>query len=1099
MTHTKSRVMCALLAMSALALALSTLPEPARADASGADAAASVTGFAATATSGDAAGVSEDEGAADATEADATDAPGAPDTDDATADAPGDTDDAAADSAGAVGDNANPAAVPAAPAPVTIQLSTIGSKDTDQARTRQYLQFENADWTGLYIRPGIHAKFKITLETNADNPNVLTAYRQAGHADKDDPQVVVARDGTVLKKGENDVTLDTTGNTVGQLLLVRNDGGQEATVKIESMDADNGVPSLGAYPMYTYDPDHPEKFWDYLQDLRAYQQTGLATDTNNLVDHPNLGMNVTSLTFGRMVYDLRASKMVSSLATVTTKYQAEQWATNAYNVSEGRLDYFDGLLGFDANDTDARQKPTEMKVVLELTDNLTNPSTMFAWFTMYHLGDSDYSTTWPRLATDVDSSHGWGNDHEFGHMVELAPLAIPEETNNLIAMYGRREASIVAKNKYGTPFNTNTYHGGALDAQKAIDAYLNDVLAGNNPDSQWKENEWSWFGMQSRFNMIHWFDDYDYADYDFDSSPFTKDQAEQVKKYGGLGAVYRQVRSHPDQYGGSDNLYQKVNASARAYSDALGFDMSEVMGRYGMELTNETKAYTAKYPKLDMNGVKIQYFSLDADARAINGAQPFGADASAPTLTASTDADGKLTVTASYAAGTAEAASASGYELRADGKPVSWQPGGTFTFAPVAGMTYTVVAYDVRAYPSPAATVPGTAAVHKVTFDSQGGSDVAEQEVTDGEKATEPTPAPTKVGFTLDGWYTQPNGAGDKWNFSANTVTKDVTLYAKWIENAPATFTVTIYPGNDDSEKTETVESGKTLAEPDEPSWPGHKFAGWYVEDEQGNGTKYNFDDPVTKDFTLYGYWIELTYTVTFDVNGGDAASAPAPQTAKYNQLINAVDAPTRDGYEFAGWNTASDGSGDAFDFQTSRITDNLTLYAQWTAKAPVTPDPDPDSNPKPDPDPNPKPEPEPTTWKVTFVYGVDGYSDATVEVKDGDTVARPDDPAYDGWRFVGWFTQVDEADGIKRLSGEYDFSTPVTGDLTLYAGWVPAGESGGDDQDVAPEQPGATEDSSKKLPQTGDETNFAVPAAVAAVGVVAVVAAIIVRGRSGR
>ena len=43
----------------------------------------------------------------------------------------------------------------------------------------------------------------------------------------------------------------------------------------------------------------------------------------------------------------------------------------------------------------------------------------------------------------------------------------------------------------------------------------------------------------------------------------------------------------------------------------------------------------------------------------------------------------------------------------------------------------------------------------------------------------------------------------------------------------------------------------------------------------------------------------------------------------------------TRDGYEFAGWNTKADGTGIAYDDEATNVgkNGNITLYAQWTKK----------------------------------------------------------------------------------------------------------------------------------------------------------------------
>lgn len=61
----------------------------------------------------------------------------------------------------------------------------------------------------------------------------------------------------------------------------------------------------------------------------------------------------------------------------------------------------------------------------------------------------------------------------------------------------------------------------------------------------------------------------------------------------------------------------------------------------------------------------------------------------------------------------------------------------------------------------------------------------------------------------------------------------------------------------------------------------------------------------------------------------------------------------------------------------------------------------------------------------VTFDYGYENKAD-TLSVEHGSTVTRPADLTREGYKFLGWY--VDEE--------EYNFNTPVTGDLTLIAKW---------------------------------------------------------------
>lgn len=99
-----------------------------------------------------------------------------------------------------------------------------------------------------------------------------------------------------------------------------------------------------------------------------------------------------------------------------------------------------------------------------------------------------------------------------------------------------------------------------------------------------------------------------------------------------------------------------------------------------------------------------------------------------------------------------------------------------------------------------------------VTFDPDNGGLVFTRKVEwaqGGKMLTEPSPAPTKAGYTFEGWYQRYPG---KWDFDTNKVSCTMTLYAKWAENPPA-------PSYDDSDPTYTVsaptaENGKIAVSP---------------------------------------------------------------------------------------------------------------------------------------------------------------------------------------------------------------------------------------------------------------------------------------------
>ena len=73
---------------------------------------------------------------------------------------------------------------------------------------------------------------------------------------------------------------------------------------------------------------------------------------------------------------------------------------------------------------------------------------------------------------------------------------------------------------------------------------------------------------------------------------------------------------------------------------------------------------------------------------------------------------------------------------------------------------------------------------------------------------------------------------------------------------------------------------------------------------------------------------------VVFDKNGGDTEADP--RIMVQDKVVGAVNhfplptvEPTRSGYDFMGWNTKADGTGDAFT-ATTDVKNNMTVYAQW-------------------------------------------------------------------------------------------------------------------------------------------------------------------------
>ncbi|WP_170286287.1 InlB B-repeat-containing protein [Bifidobacterium ramosum] len=137
-------------------------------------------------------------------------------------------------------------------------------------------------------------------------------------------------------------------------------------------------------------------------------------------------------------------------------------------------------------------------------------------------------------------------------------------------------------------------------------------------------------------------------------------------------------------------------------------------------------------------------------------------------VTARDDRDGDLTSSIKVS-GSVNTAKAGTYTL-------------TYTVSDRAGNTATVT----RKITVTSAPAPQTK--YAVKFDSNGGSSVASQSVTKGAKATQPK-APTRSGYTFNGWYTAKTG-GSKYDFN-KAVNANLTLYAQWSKNQQPSAKIT--------------------------------------------------------------------------------------------------------------------------------------------------------------------------------------------------------------------------------------------------------------------------------------------------------------------
>lgn len=228
-----------------------------------------------------------------------------------------------------------------------------------------------------------------------------------------------------------------------------------------------------------------------------------------------------------------------------------------------------------------------------------------------------------------------------------------------------------------------------------------------------------------------------------------------------------------------------------------------------------------------------------------------------------------------------------------------------------------------------------------ITFDSNGGSGNMEvQTYSAGNIVTLAENAFTRAGYTFKCWNTAADGSGEtSYSNFYNSSVENVTLYAHWTAN-------TYYIDFDRNEGSYSYMSFLTCTVGTPQTLPAstftrtnYAFAGWNTA-QDGTGTAYadeatvlNLTLEAGKTVTLYAQWSNIYY-VTFKANGGTGNMETQTFAYGTSQALS-VNAFTRSGYAFAGWNTAADGSGTRYANGASvkNLTEaesTLTLYAQW-------------------------------------------------------------------------------------------------------------------------------------------------------------------------
>lgn len=208
---------------------------------------------------------------------------------------------------------------------------------------------------------------------------------------------------------------------------------------------------------------------------------------------------------------------------------------------------------------------------------------------------------------------------------------------------------------------------------------------------------------------------------------------------------------------------------------------------------------------------------------------------------------------------------------------------------------------------------------YTVTFDTVGAGAISNQEIEEGKYIIMPND-PVKEGYIFEGWY---NGES-KWNFEENTVTENIILTAKWLEEVEYTVSLMVNGGQLDVSFIKFTDYSKVVLPT--PVREFYQFLGWY----QGN-TKY---EQITENanITLTAKWEGEKYNITYHLNDGEFVNNSYITSYKYGTIAT-LPTPVQQGYNFKGWFINSDTTGTAMYKTTKTTNGDLELYAKWEEK----------------------------------------------------------------------------------------------------------------------------------------------------------------------
>lgn len=288
---------------------------------------------------------------------------------------------------------------------------------------------------------------------------------------------------------------------------------------------------------------------------------------------------------------------------------------------------------------------------------------------------------------------------------------------------------------------------------------------------------------------------------------------------------------------------------------------------------------------------------------------------------------------------------------------------------------------------------------YKVVYDVAGGTAIQDG-LYNIETGISSLPTPKREGYVFNGWYRDNQKVT-----SIPAGTGDITLVAHWTE---ISYTLSFKTNNDTFIADISYTKAKPGILPSGLTKEGYMFGGWFQnENFTGSeleavpfpaGTAGQTNIPVM----IYAKWIPISYTITFNTNGGSDQDA-LPYTVE-TETFKLPTRTTKAGYTLVGW-YIDEALTKPYGEVVKGTHGDFTLYAKWKL----------------------------TEYTIEYeLYGHGNNPPDAVTCYNIEKEVELPTPQRDNFTFVGW-----HKDDLLKDQALMIIPAGTTGNLKLYAEWT--------------------------------------------------------------